>query len=177
MLFLKEDYVELQKDVRVLREKSVASKDKKKWLQAEVRFLRHKYKMFTEKDHKETTHPLVFPKSGAHVHSVYRRPKEPTEVLAIEDEPARREMTGIHALPLMSTVHCTSPEMTRPQHSPMGIMPAVAVPHSSFVTPVTELANKKGDLKKNGFVSAQKPPKVKNGQNRKNKSDLLISPE
>lgn len=69
--------------------------------------------MFTEKNHKETTDPLVFPESGAHVHSVYRRPKEQSEVLAIEVEPARRELTGLHALPLVSTDHCTSPEMVR----------------------------------------------------------------
>lgn len=59
----------------------------------------------------------------------------------------------------------------------MRIMPAVAVPHSSFVTSVNELAKKKGDLEKNGFVRAQKPSKVKNGQNRKIKADLLTFPE
>lgn len=53
-------------------------------------------------------------------------------------------------------------------------MPPVAMPHSSFVTPVTELANKKGDLEKNVCVSAHKPSKVKNGQKRKIKADLLI---
>lgn len=63
--------------------------------------------MFTEKNHEKAKDPLAFPESGADVPSIYRRPKEPTEVLAIEDEPARRELTGIHALSLMSTVHCT----------------------------------------------------------------------
>ena len=75
--------------------------------------MQSKYKKFTEKNHEKTTDPMVFPEYGANVHSVYRIPKEPTEVLAIEDEPSRRELTGIHALPLMSTVHCTSPEMVR----------------------------------------------------------------
>ena len=56
-------------------------------------------------------------------------------------------------------------------------MLALAVPHNSFVTTVTELANQNGHLQINGFVIPQMPLKVKNFQNRKIKADLLISPE
>jgi hypothetical protein len=56
-------------------------------------------------------------------------------------------------------------------------MPALSVPHSSFVTPVTELANKKRDLENNGLVSAQKSSKFKDRRNKKIKADLLVSPE
>jgi len=56
-------------------------------------------------------------------------------------------------------------------------MPALAVPHISFVTPVTELANKKRDLENNGLVSAQKSSKFRDRRNKKIKADLLESPE
>jgi hypothetical protein len=167
---LKEDYMELQRHIRAVKKRAKRNKDKKKRLEAEVRFLHRKNQMFTEKDHEEPTDPSVFPESGAKALSIYRRSKE-----IIEDEPARDELTGLQAL--MSTDYCTFPEMTGIQPSRMRLMPALSVPHSSFVTPVTELANKKRDLENNGLVSAQKSSKFKDRRNKKIKPDLLVSPE
>jgi hypothetical protein len=51
------------------------------------------------------------------------------------------------------------------------------VPHRSLDTPVLELANKKGSLKNNGLVGAQKSSNVKSGQNKKIKEAPLASLE
>ena len=71
------------------------------------------------------------------------------------DEPTSCESTRLQ--PLMSTTHHNSPEMV--------------------VTHALEQANKKRDLENNVLVSAQKPPKVKDGRKKKIKKDLLVSPD
>ena len=55
--------------------------------------------------------PLVSPEFVARNISFFRRPNEPPEALAIEDEPARYELTRMQ--PLLSTDNCTLPEMVR----------------------------------------------------------------
>jgi hypothetical protein len=59
----------------------------------------------------------------------------------------------------------------------MRTMAAFTVPHRSLDTPVLEPANKKGSLKNNGLVGAQKPSNVKSGRNKKIKEAPLASLE
>jgi len=56
-------------------------------------------------------------------------------------------------------------------------MSALTVPHRSLDTPIIEPANKKGPLKNNGLVGAQKPFNVKDGRNKKIKEAPLVSLE
>ena len=56
-------------------------------------------------------------------------------------------------------------------------METFIVPHRSLDTPVLEPANKKGSLKNNGLVGAQKPSNVKSGRNKKIKEAPLASLE
>jgi hypothetical protein len=59
----------------------------------------------------------------------------------------------------------------------MRTMAAFTVPHRSLDTPVLEPTNKKGSLKNNGLVGAQKPSNVKSGRNKKIKEAPLASLE